>query len=133
MTLIVALLAILAPSPVNIGRGTIFGPAAHDRSNPSDWLACAPLVDGRWRRVDPSELAVALPPWMAPCGAWVVVCLPRTGRCAVARKMDVGPHRAMVGIDRGAIDMTDRVSRALGGITGDERVRWWVIGKGVKR
>lgn len=138
LTLLVLLL-LAPPAVVHRGRATTFGPSKSDPNNPNDTLACDLHLRGVRRSVDPRELAVALPSWHAPCGALVLVCLPRTGRCAAARVLDRGPRAAILGrrkkrgdvvrgvrVDPHAIDATRAVQRAVG-FDGDEDVVWVVM------
>lgn len=80
------------------GVATVFLPEG-DRFNPDPTLACYPRRKLAW-----GDMAVAHR--TLPCKSKVLVCLPRTGRCVVARVMDRGPRRAMV-------DLAPAVARAI--------------------
>ena len=122
------------PSPARMreGLGTVFGPAASDPVNSQDTLSCSyQLPPYRPRSVEAGEYAVALPGRRARCGARVVLCNRRSGRCAIATVLDRGPRRAYDGRDPWGIDMTPAVAAAIG-LNGLEPVTWWIVG-GVAR
>lgn len=98
------------------GLGTVFY-ANHDPQNVNNHLACVPIKDTRYRvgdrrrythKVldDARDYVVALPR-RYPCGLWVWIFCPRTGRATLAQVADRGPAHALV-------DMSKPVARALG-------------------
>ena len=94
-----------------IGLGTRFDVPARDPWNPNGMLTCTR------RELRAVDQVVAHP--TLPCRALVVVCVPRTGRCALARVGDRGPRRA-------GLDLSAALSRRLHH-NGYELVAWWLV------
>lgn len=102
----VARVVALAGS-LRVGLATTF--SAHgDPGNPDPHAACLgrDLDDARDVGVASRDL---------PCGARVVVCLPRRGRCVEGRVVDRGPYgRRRDGRFRADLDLTAKMRRRLG-------------------
>ena len=82
--------------------------AKHDKFNPRPYAACLHRVMD-----DATDFIVAHR--SLPCLADVLICLPRTGKCAKARVGDRGPYGKSV------LDLSPLVAKALGH-NGFERV-----------
>lgn len=106
MTLPVLPFALLLTLTATAGRvaagvGTVFDVSSRDAANPHHGLACL-----RDRPLD-RDKDVLVAHRTLPCRSAVLVCVPRTGKCARAVVGDRGPRRALV-------DMTPLLARAVG-------------------
>jgi hypothetical protein len=117
---LLALTALLVSA--HVGTVTTFGPGTDPASLDVEPLACPDR--GRMRNLDASDPYVATARGTAPCGARLLVCSLRTGRCTLARRMDEGPRRARRGRDPWGMDVSAAVARALGGVRGYEPIVW---------
>lgn len=98
----------LAFADARVGIATHF--SAHgDAGNPNPMLACAHRP--RRNLDDRKDMAVAMRD--GHCRSRVLVCLPRTGRCVVARILDRGPFGKTKGKFTALIDLAPRVARKL--------------------
>lgn len=96
---------LLVLTGIEVGVGTTFS-AANDPGNPNPHLACY----GRDLR-DDRDLVVAHR--TLPCRSKVVVCVPRTSRCAVGLVGDRGPYgRTKTGY-RAIVDLSPAMKRQL--------------------
>lgn len=100
----------------NVGVATTFS-AVGDEQNPVPYAACLHR-DLR----DATDMIIASRD--LPCQSRVLICLPRTSRCVVAKVGDRGPYgKKRNGTYRAAMDLAPAVRRALKH-NGYEEV-WW--------
>jgi len=107
---------------------TTFG-GEGDASNPDSRLACWKYIGKKFndRLDDKKDFLVAHR--TLPCGTSLIICNPRTKKCATARVGDRGPFGKTKGKYRAGIDLSTAVAKSIH-FNGMEKVLIWKAKEG---